>query len=278
MPPQLFRRRVVRASSPEEDTFDEYKEIMEEIKRERPDIPLSAVQQMAVERFSSSTKEKRLSQNNLMTAMSNFRFGKGIKAKEDDPTTNDNDTNEPEDRRRRLNPRVSVKNLDVSSLSQSFKGGISSEDEDSLEGSLENIEAFATPRRQASRRVSMKRTSMTISSTELLDVQEDEELLQASIPGSLAQNSTDKTQSSGQNSGQNSKNSTGPQGSISDDLPDEIKLALAEYGNDDDRQNLGADGKSENRRRGRESIRSSNASSFASIDSAAFEGDFSAWS
>ena len=280
MPPQLFRRRV-RASSPsgeDKDAFDEYKVIMEEIKREHPDLPLSAVQQMTVERFSNK-KEKRFSQNNLMAAMSNFRFGRGNKAKEDDPTTNDNDTNEPEDRRRSLNPRVSVKNLDANVLSQSFKEGISSDDEASLANSLENIETSASLRDNlADVRIgtsSLKRASMR-SSTDLVDVHEDEELLQAPIPESLAQN-TDKTQNRDLNLNA-TKNSTGSQRSISDDLPEEIKLALEEYVNDDSRRSLGSNDKSEIRRRSRvdESIRS-DASSFASIDSANFDGDFSAW-
>mmetsp|Transcript_37942 Transcript_37942/g.77520 ORF Transcript_37942/g.77520 Transcript_37942/m.77520 type:complete len:294 (-) Transcript_37942:134-1015(-) len=284
MPPQLFRR--IRASShidEDEDAFNEYKVIMEEIKQEHPDLPLSAVQQMAVERF-SIIKEKRLSQNSnsLMTAMSNFRFGKGKKAPTD-PTTNDNDTNDPEDRRKSLNPRISVPNIDTKSMmTQSFLGGFSSDDEDSLEDSLNNIEAStapAPPRRQPSRRGRRggslkKHASLNMSSTELVDVQEDK-VLHASIPESLA-HSTDRTQSSNQDLN-SAKNSPGPQkSSISDDLPDEIKVALGEYDIDDGQRSSGSDDKSQGRRRSRMS-ESSIASSFASVDSANFEGDFSAW-
>lgn len=237
---------------------------------------------MAVERF-STIKEKRLSQNSnsLMTAMSNFRFGKGKKAPTD-PTTNDNDTNDPEDRRKSLNPRISVPNIDTKSMmTQSFLGGFSSDDEDSLEDSLNNIEAStapAPPRRQPSRRGRRgslkKHASVNISSTELVDVQEDK-VLHASIPESLA-HSTDRTQSSNQDLN-SAKNSPGPQkSSISDDLPDEIKVALGEYDIDDGQRSSGSDDKSQGRRRSRMS-ESSIASSFASVDSANFEGDFSAW-
>ena len=282
MPPQLFRR--IRAFSPnreDEGSFDEYKVIIEEVKREHPDLPPSVQQQMAVKRF-SRTKEKRLSQNenNLMKAMSNFRFGRGNKATED-LSTKTYDTSEPEDRRRSLNPRTSVARIDTKSLTQSFLE-IPSDDENSLEDSLLNIEASAAPRRQPSRRVrreSQKRASLTRSSTELLDVQEDK-VLHASIPESLA-HSKDRTQSSDQDLKKSTKNSPDPHRSISDDLPDEIKVALGlgEFDNDDGQRSVGSHDKSEGRRRSRvhESIRSSNSSSFLSIDSANFEGDFSAW-
>lgn len=283
MPPQLFRR--IRALSPkdeDEGAFDDYKVIMEGIKREHPDLPPSVQQQMAVERF-SSLKERRTSQNqsNLITAMSNFRFGRGNKAATGDPTTNSNDTNEPEDRRRSLNPRTSVARINTKGLSQSILE-IPSDEDNSLEDSLLNIEASAAPRKQASRRVSrrdsQKHASLTRSSTELLNVKEDEELLNASIPESLA-NSKDRTQRSDQDSKSTKKSCADPHRSISGDLPDEIKVALGEYDIDDGQRSLGSHDKSEGRRRSRvhESMRSSNASSFLSIDSANFEGDFSAW-
>ncbi len=284
MPPQLFRR--IRALSPndnveDEGAFDDYKEIMEEIKREHPDLPPSVQQQMAVKKL-SSMKERRSSQtqSNLMAAMSNFRFGRGNKAT-GDLTTNSDDTDEPVDRRRALNPRVSVKRID---LTQSILE-IPSDGDNSLEDSLLNIEASAalapTPKRQSSRRVvrrdSQKRASLNRSSTELLNVQEDEELLNASIPESLA-NSKDRTQNSDQDS-KSTKNRYDPHKSISDELPDEIKVALGKCDNDDGQLSLGSHERSEGRRRSRvhDSMRSSNASSFLSVDSANFEGDFSAW-
>lgn len=283
MPPQLFRR--IRALSPndeDEGAFDGYKVIMEEIKREHPDLPPSVQQQMAIERFSSSgIKEKRSSQNqnHLLTALSNFRFGRGNKAT-GDPTTDSNNTNEPEDRRRHLNPRVSVARICTKGLSQSILDIPSDEDLDSLEDSLHNIEASAAPRRQVSRRVvrreSLKRASLTWSSTELLNVHEDEELLNASIPEFLA-NSKDRTQNSDQDV-KSTKNNI----SITGDLPDEIKLALDALDGcdiDDGQRSFGSHDKSQGRRRSRvhESMRSSNASSFLSTDSDIFEGDFSAW-
>lgn len=287
MPPQLFRRirALTHENDEDEGAFDDYKEIMEDIKREHPDLPLSVQQQMAVERF-SNMKEKRSSQTqgNLMAAMSNFRFGRGSKAT-GDLATNSVDANEPEDRRRTLNPRVSVARIDTRGLSQSTLE-IPSDEDNSLESSLLNIEWSAalapTPKRQTSsrrvvRRDSQKRGSLTRSSTELLNVQEDEQLLNASIPESLA-NSKDRTQNSDQDS-KSTKNSHDPHKSISDELPDEIKVALGICDNDDGQLSLGSHDRSEGRRRSRvhDSMRSSNASSFLSVDSANFEGDFSAW-
>lgn len=289
MPPQLFarmRRTASSNSNDSKDTFDEYKVIIEEIKRAHPDLPPSAVQQMAVARL-SSIKEKRGSRNKMnemFAGMTNFRFGNGETASAPPPTSNGNDTNDPEGRRRRLNPRVSVPNIDTRGLSRSFLSGVSSDDEiDSLEDSLKNIEASTvTPssRRQGSRRGSrrsllMKRASLRSSMTELVDVEEDKEL-NASIPDTLAQS----------HQGSNStKTGPGPQTtdlkiSLSAELPDEIKVALGEYDNVDGQRSLGSDGKSEDRRRSSrvsEGNRSSVSSSFASVDSANFEGDFSAW-
>jgi hypothetical protein len=276
MPPQLFRvgrmRRTASSNSDEnEDAFKDYKVIMEEIKREQPDLLPSAVQQMAVERF-SSIKEKRCSQSNrindMIAGIGNFRFGMGK-----DKTA---DTNDPEDRRRSFNPRVSVPQIDTRALmSQSFVSGISIDDEDSLEDSLQNIEAsVAPPRRQASRRgrrSSLKRASLTRSSAELVDVQEDKEL-HVSVPDNLAQSHQDLNVTT-------KKNGPGLQNSMSDELPDEIKAVLGEFDNDDGQGSFGSNGRREDRRRNmvHESIKSSMGSSLASIDSINFEGDFSAW-
>jgi len=285
MTPQLFRvgrmRRTVSSNSDEsKDAFKEYKAIMEQIKREHPDLLPCAVQQMAVERF-SSIKEKRCPQSNRMNemfaGMGNFRFGKGKdrdKPASTTPTSDENDTNDPTDRQLSFNPRFSVPNIDTRALmSQSFVSGISSDDEDSLEDSLQNIEAsVAPPRRQVSRRgrwSSLKRASLTRSSAELVDVQEDKEL-HASIPDTFAQSHEDLNAT---------ENASGLKESISNELPDEIKAVLDEYDNDDVQRSLGSDGKREGRRRNmlNESERSSMGSSFASIDSVNFEGDFSAW-
>ena len=316
MPPQLFRavgrmRRTASTNSDEnQDAFHGYKALMEEIKRDHPELTPSAVQQMAMERFSGGGKEEHRNRlNEIMSGMTKFQFGLGNgehrrndrKSSQDEtastvPSANENDVdpNDPEGRRRcmarRLNPRVSVKNIDSSkALSQSFLSGISS-DEDSLEDSLQNIEASISPplRSQGSKRglrSSLKcsaRASLTRSSTELVDVQEDKEL-HASIPDTLAQSHQDlhSTKSNSSKSFGSQKKANGNKDSMSsDELPDEIKEALGEfYYNDDGRRSVGSEGRKEGSlgavRTSR--FRESNCSSFASIDSAAFEGDFSAW-
>jgi hypothetical protein len=278
-----MRRSAAPNSNESNDAFDEYKVIMEEIKREHPDLTPNVVQQMAVERF-SIVKEKTRSHsqtkliNEMFAGMSIFRFGMSKDKTSAPLTSNNNDnTNDTEDRRRCLNPRLSVSNIDSRPLSQSFVLGISSDGEDSLENSLQNIDAsFKPPRRESSRcgrMSSMKRDSLTKSLTELVDVQEDKEL-HALIPDTLGQSHQD-LHSSKNCSGSQKETITDRKGSLSDDLPDEIKAALAEYDNDDGQRSLGSGGSQRNRIN--KSIRSSLASSFASIDSANFEGDFSAW-
>lgn len=271
MPPQLFRLgRFRRTASENEDEFDQYKVIIEEIKREHPSLPPSAVQQMAVEKF-SMVKERRCSQNTpvneMLAGLSNFRFGKDKRPSLKNETSNTNDTNEPEDRRRSLNPRTSVANIDTKCLSQ--RSLASELSEDSLEDSLQNIEASVTPpKRQGSRRgLRNSLKSASVKSASLTDVKEDE-VLHASIQDTLAQSSHNSTKTG---------SSSVKRRSISDELPDEIKIALGEFDNIESPKL--SNGKSENRRCGRakERVKSSIASSFASVDSANFEGDFSAW-
>lgn len=287
-----MRRRATTPNIDESNyAFDEYKVIMEELKREHPDLTPNVLKQMAVERF-SSVKEKRCShsQNNLMNemfaGMFNFRFGLGKKlaAPTAPPTSNDSDAaNDPKDHRRRLNPRASVSNIDAKALmSQSFVSGISSDGEDSLENSLQNIEAsIAPPRRQSIRRGRMNslkraslRASLTRSSTELVDVQEDEELY-ASIPDTLVAQGHQDFNSTKNGPGSHNETTTDRKGSVSDELPDEIKAAFGVYDDDDGQRSLGCEGS--RRRRNNKSTTSSIASSFGSIDSANFKGDFSAW-
>ena len=259
-----FRRNVSDISNKKEDEFHEYKVIIEEIKQQHPDLPQSAIQKMAVEKFSNKEKCSQNPINELFAGMSNLRFGKDKRASWKSSSKNDDNTKElVEDRRQSLNPRISVANIDARAKSQSSIMSELSKEEDSLENSLEKIEASAArPRKQLSKRGMLKTVNSTKS--ELVDVQEDEVL-------QILETSAKDSQS---------KNSSRKRNSITDDLPDEIKVALDDYDRDD--LSMGSDIKSQTQTRRRsslmnESIKTSNASFDVSIDSANFEGDFSAW-
>lgn len=311
MPPQLFRRRGRTASTnfneKQDGDFDNLKALMEEIRQEHPDLTPSAVQRMAMERFSN--KDKRCSQNNnnnrlneIMSGMFQFGLGNSDQRRtsrkssvtQDEtvasvPSVIDNnevDPSDPEGRRqtmaRRLNPRTSVPNIDTRQLSQSFLGGFSSDD-GSLEDSLQDIEASLSPssRRQGSKRGMMRssqrcsaRASLTRSSTELVDVIQEDTELHASIPDTLAQSHQDlhSTKSDSSKSCQSQNMANRKNSSCSEGLPEEIKEVLGElYSNDCQRR----DSSIRSARASR--LRESNCSSNSSIDSATFEGDFSAW-
>ena len=316
MPPQLFRRRGRTASTNfnenQDGEIENLKALMEEIRREHPDLTPSAVQRMAMERFSS--KDKRCSQTNnnnrlneIMSGMTKFQFGLGnsdqrrnsrkSSVTQDEavasvPPVIDNneiDPSDPEGRRqamaRRLNPRKSVPNINTRQLSQSFLGGISSDD-GSLEDSLQDIEASLSPspRRQGSKRGMMMssqrcsaRASLTRSSTELVDVIQEDTELYASIPETPTQSHQDlhstKSDSSKSYQSQNVANSKKSTFTCSEGLPEEIKEALGEFYPNDYGQRRDSSIRSARASR----LKGSNCSSNSSIDSATFEGDFSAW-
>lgn len=310
MPPQLFRRRGRTASTNinenQDGDIDNLKALMEEIRRENPDLTPSAVQQMAMERFSNKDKQCSQTNNNrlneIMSGMTKFQFGLGnndqrrnsrkSSVTQDEtvasvPSVIDNseiDPSDPEGRRhRRINPRTSVPNIDTRQLSQSFLGGFSSDD-GSLEDSLQDIEASFTPspRRQGSKRGMMRssqrcsaRASLTRSSTELVDVIQEDTELHASIPDTLTQSHQDlhstKSDSSKCYQSQNMANSK--KSSCSEGLPEEIKEALGEFYPNDYGQRRDSSIRSARASR----LKESNCSSNSSIDSATFEGDFSAW-
>ena len=314
MPPQLFRRRGRTTSTNfnenQDGEIENLKALMEEIRREHPDLTPSAVQRMAMERFPS--KDKRCSQTNvnnrlneIMSGMTKFQFGLGnsdqrrnsrkSSATQDEtvasvPPVIDNneiDPSDPEGRRqamaRRLNPRNSVPDIDTRQLSQSFMGGISSDD-GSLEDSLQDIEASLSPspRRQGSKRGMMRssqrcsaRASLTRSSTELVDVIQEDTELHASIPDTLAQSHQDlhSTKSDSSKSCQSQNMANRINSSRSEGLPEEIKEALGEFYPNDYGQRRDSSIRSARASR----LRESNCSSNSSIDSATFEGDFSAW-
>lgn len=313
MPPQLFRRRGRTASTNinenQDGDIDNLKTLMEEIRREHPDLTPSAVQRMAMERFSN--KDKRCSQTNnnrlneIMSGMTKFQFGLGnsdqrrnsrkSSVTQDEtvasvPSVIDNneiDPSDPEGRRqamaRRLNPRTSVPNIDTRQLSQSFLGGISSDD-GSLEDSLQDIEASLSPspRRQGSKRGMMRssqrcsvRASLTRSSTELVDVIQEDTELHASIPDTLTQSHQDlnSTKSDSSKSYQSQNMANSKKSTCSEGLPEEIKEALGEFYPNDDGQRRDSSIRSARASR----LKQSNCSSNSSIDSATFEGDFSAW-
>ncbi len=294
MPPQLFRRRGRTASTNinenQDGDIDNLKALMEEIRREHPDLTPSAVQRMAMERFSN--KDKRCSQTNnnrlneIMSGMTKFQFGLG----NSDQRRNSRKSSVTQDEtvasvpsvidNRRLNPRSSVPNID---LSQSFLGGISSDD-GSLEDSLQDIEASLSPspRRQGSKRGMMRssqrcsaRASLTRSSTELVDVIREDTELHASIPDTLTQSHQDlhSTKSDSSKSYQSQNMSNSKKSSCSEGLPEEIKEALGEFYPNDDGQRRDSSIRSARASR----LKQSNCSSNSSIDSATFEGDFSAW-
>lgn len=149
MPPQLFRRRGRTASTNfnenQDGDIENLKALMEEIRREHPDLTPSAVQRMAMERFSNMHKRCSQTNNNnrlneIMSGMTKFQFGLGnsdqrrssrkSSATQDEtvasvPSVIDNnneiDPSDPEGRRqamarRLINPRTGVPNIDCRSL------------------------------------------------------------------------------------------------------------------------------------------------------------------
>lgn len=305
MPPQLFRRRGRTASTNfngnQDGDIENLKALMEGIRREHPDLTPSAVQRMAMERFSN--KHKRCSQTNnnnrlneIMSGMTKFQFGLNSDQRRNSrkssvtqnetvasvPPVIDNneiDPSDPEGRRqamaRRLNPRNSVPDIDTRQLSQSFLGGISSDD-GSLEDSLQDIEASLSKRgmMRSSQRCSA-RASLTRSSTELVDVIQEDTELHASIPDTLTQSHQDlhSTKSDSSKSYQLQNMANSKKSTCSEGLPEEIKEALVEFYPND----YGQCRDSSIRSARASLLKESNCSSNSSIDSATFEGDFSAW-
>lgn len=283
-----IRRTSITNSDENQDAFDEYKAIRAEIKREHPDLTPSALQQMAVERFSKRCSQRdQLSE--VMRGMSTFQFGLANavrrRSSKDEaastPVASSDNENLEYRRHRSLNPRTSVTDKDIkNAVRQSFLSGVSSHDEDSLDDSLRQIELEIVGRRRSSRRSSRRRSGARASlsrSVKLVDVKENENL-HASI-GSI-RNSFAQSHQEDSNSARNEAKDR--QGSISELLPDEIKAFLdaasqfGEYNIDESQRSLGLDNRSEGRRISRIN-RISSRSSFGSFDSGNFEGDFSAW-